>query len=91
MNQASVLVAQMQQHSLSSSLEDTFGSLLVHLGGQLLNGSTSIRLNTSTAVVHFCHLWPLVHHICHITDFGQSHFAMHSILLPLWDTNSLQT
>ncbi|GFY03280.1 hypothetical protein TNCV_1172401 [Trichonephila clavipes] len=41
MNQASALEAQTQQRSLNSSLGDTVDSPLVHLGGQLLNGSRS--------------------------------------------------
>ncbi|GFW41714.1 RNA-directed DNA polymerase from mobile element jockey [Trichonephila clavipes] len=46
-NQASASEAQTQQCSLNSSLGDTFGSLLVHFGGQLLNGSPSICPNAS--------------------------------------------
>ncbi|GFV06460.1 uncharacterized protein TNCV_2947831 [Trichonephila clavipes] len=46
-NQASASEAQMQQCSLNSSLGDTFGSPLVHFGGQLLNGSPSICPNAS--------------------------------------------
>ncbi|GFS62501.1 hypothetical protein TNCV_1262831 [Trichonephila clavipes] len=46
MNQAPALENQTQQRSLNSSLEDTVGSPLVHLGGMLLNGSTSILPNS---------------------------------------------
>ncbi|GFW66682.1 hypothetical protein TNCV_1371151 [Trichonephila clavipes] len=46
MDQASASDAQTQQRSLNSNLGDTISNLLVHLGGQLLNGSTSIRPNT---------------------------------------------
>ncbi|GFU92557.1 uncharacterized protein TNCV_4794861 [Trichonephila clavipes] len=46
-NQASASEAQTQQCSLNSSLGDTFGSPLIHFGGQLLNGSPSICPNTS--------------------------------------------
>ncbi|GFV72265.1 hypothetical protein TNCV_637271 [Trichonephila clavipes] len=41
-NQASASEAQTQQCSLNCSLGETFGSPLVHFGGQLLNGSPSI-------------------------------------------------
>ncbi|GFS85607.1 uncharacterized protein TNCV_2794441 [Trichonephila clavipes] len=92
MNQASASEAQTQQCSLNSSLGDTFGSPLVHFGGQLLNGSPSICPNTSPqTVVRLCHLWPVVHHICHVADFEQSHFAMHGTLLPRRHANSSQT
>ncbi|GFU91597.1 hypothetical protein TNCV_2543611 [Trichonephila clavipes] len=54
MNQAPASEGQTQQRSLNSSLEDTVGSPLVHLGGMLLNGSTSILLT------HLCsHQSPL--------------------------------
>ncbi|GFV03231.1 hypothetical protein TNCV_4018281 [Trichonephila clavipes] len=46
MNQAPASENQTQQRSLNSSLEDTVGSPLVHLGGMLLNGSTSILPNS---------------------------------------------
>ncbi|GFU00697.1 transposable element Tc3 transposase [Trichonephila clavipes] len=46
MNQAPASENQTQQRSLNSSLEDTVGSSLVHLGGMLLNGSTSILPNS---------------------------------------------
>ncbi|GFU42676.1 uncharacterized protein TNCV_3138801 [Trichonephila clavipes] len=42
MNQAPASENQTQQRLLNSSLENTVGSPLVHLGGMLLNGSTSI-------------------------------------------------
>ncbi|GFU46885.1 hypothetical protein TNCV_640361 [Trichonephila clavipes] len=45
--EASVSETQTQQGSLNSSYGDTVGKYLVHLGDQLLNGITSIRLNTS--------------------------------------------
>ncbi|GFW67836.1 hypothetical protein TNCV_3871671 [Trichonephila clavipes] len=45
--QASASEARTQQRSLNSSLGDTVGSPLVHLGSQLLNGSMSIRSNVS--------------------------------------------
>ncbi|GFW04748.1 hypothetical protein TNCV_4879841 [Trichonephila clavipes] len=55
MNQAPASENQTQQRSLNSSLEDTVGSPLVHLGGMLLNGSTSILPNS-----HLCsHQSPL--------------------------------
>ncbi|GFT96308.1 hypothetical protein TNCV_3907341 [Trichonephila clavipes] len=38
---------QTHKRSLNGSLGDTLCSALVPLGGQLLNGSTSIRQNTS--------------------------------------------
>ncbi|GFU57251.1 calmodulin [Trichonephila clavipes] len=47
MNQASASEGQTQQCPLNSSLGDTVGSPLIHLGGQLLNGSTSILPNVS--------------------------------------------
>ncbi|GFT28679.1 transposable element Tcb1 transposase [Trichonephila clavipes] len=47
MNQESASEVQAQQHSLNSSLGDTVDCPLVHLGGQLLNGSTSNRPNSS--------------------------------------------
>ncbi|GFY18277.1 hypothetical protein TNCV_2046831 [Trichonephila clavipes] len=47
-----------QQRSLNSNLGDTGGSPLAHLGGQLLNGSTSVRPNacpqSSLTSVMFC-------------------------------------
>ncbi|GFY09484.1 troponin T [Trichonephila clavipes] len=46
MNQAPASENQTQQQSLNSSLEDTVGSPLVHLGGMLLNGSTSSLPNS---------------------------------------------
>ncbi|GFU03150.1 hypothetical protein TNCV_2720641 [Trichonephila clavipes] len=46
MNQAPASENQTQQRSLNSSLEDTVGSPLVHLGGMLLNGGTSIVPNS---------------------------------------------
>ncbi|GFU36778.1 endonuclease-reverse transcriptase [Trichonephila clavipes] len=46
MNQAPASENQTQQRSLNSSLEATVGSLLVHLGGMLLNGSTSSLPNS---------------------------------------------
>ncbi|GFT63273.1 hypothetical protein TNCV_1194841 [Trichonephila clavipes] len=46
MNQAPASENQTQQRSLNSSLEDTVGRPLVHLGGMLLNGSTSILPNS---------------------------------------------
>ncbi|GFW65743.1 hypothetical protein TNCV_585691 [Trichonephila clavipes] len=46
MNQAPASENQTQQRSLNSSLEATVGSPLVHLGGMLLNGSTSILPNS---------------------------------------------
>ncbi|GFT43443.1 hypothetical protein TNCV_814971 [Trichonephila clavipes] len=46
MNQASASEDQTQQRSLNSSLEATVGSPLVHLGGMLLNGSTSSLPNS---------------------------------------------
>ncbi|GFX63692.1 hypothetical protein TNCV_2183211 [Trichonephila clavipes] len=46
MNQAPASENQTQQRSLNSSLEDTVGSPLVHLGDMLLNGSTSILPNS---------------------------------------------
>ncbi|GFU88090.1 hypothetical protein TNCV_1336591 [Trichonephila clavipes] len=46
MNQAPASENQTQRRSLNSSLEDTVGSPLVHLGGMLLNGSTSILPNS---------------------------------------------
>ncbi|GFV90800.1 hypothetical protein TNCV_2323691 [Trichonephila clavipes] len=46
MNQAPASENQTQQRSLNSSLEDTVGSPLVHLGGMLLNGSTSSLPNS---------------------------------------------
>src|SRR5580765_8936292 len=45
--QKCTLIKGMQQRSLNSCLGDTVGSPLVHLGGQLLNGSTSICPNAS--------------------------------------------
>ncbi|GFX02343.1 hypothetical protein TNCV_2285111 [Trichonephila clavipes] len=57
MNQASVSEAQTQQRSLNSSLGDTVGSPLVHMGDQLLNGSTYILPNAflqpSLTSVHY--------------------------------------
>ncbi|GFW74584.1 hypothetical protein TNCV_114351 [Trichonephila clavipes] len=46
MNQAPASENQTQQRSLKGSLEDTVGSPWVHLGGMLLNGSTSILPNS---------------------------------------------
>ncbi|GFU00671.1 hypothetical protein TNCV_4818351 [Trichonephila clavipes] len=46
MNQAPASENQMQQRSLNSSLEATVGSPLVHLGGMLLNSSTSSLPNS---------------------------------------------
>ncbi|GFW40942.1 hypothetical protein TNCV_4369901 [Trichonephila clavipes] len=46
MNQAPASENQTQQRSLNSSLEATVGSPLVHLGGMLLNGSTSSLPNS---------------------------------------------
>ncbi|GFV61803.1 hypothetical protein TNCV_2517351 [Trichonephila clavipes] len=46
MNQAPASENQTQQRSLNSSLEDTVGRPLVHLGGMMLNGSTSIPPNS---------------------------------------------
>ncbi|GFV64110.1 hypothetical protein TNCV_1281071 [Trichonephila clavipes] len=46
MNQAPASENQAQQRSLNSSLEATVGSPLVHLGGMLLNGSTSSLPNS---------------------------------------------
>ncbi|GFV60432.1 hypothetical protein TNCV_3470671 [Trichonephila clavipes] len=68
MNQVSASGVQRQHRLLNSSLEDTDVSPLVQQGSQLLNGSTSvasIERRVSSAVVHFCHLRPVVQHICH--------------------------
>ncbi|GFU80124.1 hypothetical protein TNCV_580041 [Trichonephila clavipes] len=46
MNQVPASENQTQQRSLNSSLENTVGSPLVHLGGMLYNGSTSILPNS---------------------------------------------
>ncbi|GFW40016.1 hypothetical protein TNCV_5116991 [Trichonephila clavipes] len=46
MYQAPASENQMQQRSLNSSLKATVGSPLVHLGGMLLNGSTSSLSNS---------------------------------------------
>ncbi|GFV56497.1 hypothetical protein TNCV_2276351 [Trichonephila clavipes] len=46
MNQVPASENQTQQRSLNSSLEATVGSHLVHLGGMLLNGSTSSLPNS---------------------------------------------
>ncbi|GFV30961.1 hypothetical protein TNCV_4013951 [Trichonephila clavipes] len=46
MNQAPASENQTQQLSLNSILEATVGSPLVHLGGMLLNGSTSSLPNS---------------------------------------------
>ncbi|GFS55340.1 hypothetical protein TNCV_1626561 [Trichonephila clavipes] len=46
MNQVPASENQTQQRSLNSSLEATVGSPLVHLGGMLLNGSTSSLPNS---------------------------------------------
>ncbi|GFU61685.1 hypothetical protein TNCV_4522191 [Trichonephila clavipes] len=46
MNQVPASENQTQQRSLNSSLEVTVGSPLVHLGGMLLNGSTSSLPNS---------------------------------------------
>ncbi|GFV35862.1 hypothetical protein TNCV_2866221 [Trichonephila clavipes] len=48
MNQASPSEVQTRQRSLISSLGHTIGGPLVHLGGQLLHGSTSIGPNASS-------------------------------------------
>ncbi|GFW27770.1 hypothetical protein TNCV_766511 [Trichonephila clavipes] len=81
MNQAPASENQTQQRSLNSSLEATVGSPLVHLGGMLLNGSTSSLPNSPLQPsVTSITLWPVVHNICHVTDFGRSHFVMHGIL-----------
>ncbi|GFV10335.1 hypothetical protein TNCV_3523701 [Trichonephila clavipes] len=81
MNQAPASENQTQQRSLNSSLEDTVGSPLVHLGGMLLNGSTSILPNSPlqpsvTSITY----GPWYTTFCHVTDFGRSHFAMRGIL-----------
>ncbi|GFT67450.1 hypothetical protein TNCV_2360631 [Trichonephila clavipes] len=47
MNQTSASKAITQQRSLNNSLEDTVGSPLVHLDGQLLNCITFIHPNSS--------------------------------------------
>ncbi|GFX26605.1 hypothetical protein TNCV_4536161 [Trichonephila clavipes] len=89
MNQASALEALTQQRSLNSSLGDIVGSPLVHPCGQLLNVYSPERI--STVVVHLNHLRPAVHRICHVADFGQSHFAMHGIHLSRRHVNCSQT
>ncbi|GFX81611.1 hypothetical protein TNCV_4179511 [Trichonephila clavipes] len=48
MNQASDSESQTQQRSLNSSSKDNVDSPMVEVGGQLLNGSTSIHPNAST-------------------------------------------
>ncbi|GFV51333.1 uncharacterized protein TNCV_3615311 [Trichonephila clavipes] len=69
-------LSQTQQCSLNSSLGDTFGSPLVHFGGQLLNGC---------ARTHLCNrrspLSSMARGAPHLPrpDFEQSHFAMHVI------------
>ncbi|GFV50890.1 hypothetical protein TNCV_3921831 [Trichonephila clavipes] len=81
MNQVSALEGQRKQCSLNSSLGDTIGSPLVHLGGQLLNGSTSIHSNASLQPSFNSVFYG---RICHIIDYGHFHFYMHGILLLWW-------
>ncbi|GFX52239.1 hypothetical protein TNCV_4800961 [Trichonephila clavipes] len=91
MNQASALEGQTLQRSLDSNLGDTVSSPLVHLGGQLLNGSTSICPNASPQPSFTAVILPMVHHIYLVADFGQSLFSMHVMLLPWRHANSSQT
>ncbi|GFW86955.1 uncharacterized protein TNCV_1383711 [Trichonephila clavipes] len=92
MNLASASEAQTQQRSLNSNLGDIVGVSLGSSGWSFAHQyQVYSTKRISAAVVHLCYLCPMVHHICHVTDFGQSHFAMHSILLPRQHTNSSQT
>ncbi|GFW27733.1 hypothetical protein TNCV_766151 [Trichonephila clavipes] len=69
MNQAPASENQTQQRSLNSSLEDTVGSPLVHLGGMLLNGSTSILPNSPLQPSVY-HLLPILYHLSSSITYG---------------------
>ncbi|GFV18296.1 hypothetical protein TNCV_1764791 [Trichonephila clavipes] len=76
-------------YSLNSSVGTLFGSPWFILVVSCSTVVSSICPNTiSATVVRLCHLWPVVHHICHVADFEQSHFAMHGTLLPRGHANT---